>query len=147
MASLVPTLADAQNDATAAATRQQRDRERFTEAFRQFQNAAGELGQAVALKKDLKAPAVKIDESTRVFLDVLKSQSKNRATFSPAELKNHKVQELAWEALTSADRVASSLAAGIEQEHRETFDIQLLASIPGLEVEILRLQWIVRHLK
>jgi hypothetical protein len=48
LASLVPTLANAQNDSAAAEARQQRDCERFIEAFRQFQNASGEPGQAVA---------------------------------------------------------------------------------------------------
>jgi hypothetical protein len=125
----------------------QRDRERFIAAFQQFQSASRELGQAVVFNKEVKAPAVKIDDSTKVFLDFLKSQNKTRAIFSPAELKNHKVQELALEALTTADRVTPSLGAVMDQQKSDAFDIQFLAAIPSLEMELLRLQWIVRHLK
>jgi hypothetical protein len=122
-------------------------REALNNSYRDFQSARESLSEALGFKSALKVPAEKIRKSTGVFLDLMKRMNEKRATFDASEFKDFTPNELSWEALTTAERLAPELAAMIRAESSQTVDIRFLTSLSKLEVELLRLQWMTRRLK
>ena len=51
------------------------------------------------------------------------------------------------EALTTAERMLPQLYAVISDEHATAVDVKFLDSLPLLELDLLRLQWMTRRLK
>jgi len=121
--------------------------EKFLSAFQSFQDATQELGEALGFKAKLKNSAKNIEKSTTVFLGFLKRSSKERPRFDSSEFKDFTVGQLGWEALATAERLTPRLAAVIQNENEATTDIQFLSSLPQLEMELLRLQWMTQKLK
>lgn len=124
-----------------------RERAEFIAPFQAFRLATGELHEAIARKGKLKTPADKIEDTTKVFLNFLKDQSKDRPRFNSSEFEDFKDSELAWEALATAERITPKLDAVVAQEAQGTVDVRVLSTIPKLQAELMRLQWMARRLK
>jgi len=132
---------------SAFEARRQAQRQELRKSLRDFQSASGELSVALGLKSGLKGPAEKIRKSTGPFLELIKRLSTNRARFDASEFKGFTPKDLSWEVLTTAERLAPALAAMIRAERSDSVDTQFLRSLPKLEAELLRLQWMTKKLK
>jgi hypothetical protein len=135
----------------AEAKRQELIREdrylRLRDALRNFQMAQQELGEALGFKAKLKTPAQKLEKSAKVFLGFFRNHGKNRPSFNSGEFKNLGQAELAWEALTTAERITPGLAAIVASEKQLAVDIQFLSLHSALETQLLRLEWMTRQLR
>lgn len=116
-------------------------------AFRAYQAARDELSIAVTSKTKLKDHARKIEKSANVFLDFIKRRNEKRQRFDPKEFKDFTTFELNWEALTTTERLVPQLAAVVRSQNASTVDVGFLLSLSKLEVELLRLKWMLGKLK
>jgi hypothetical protein len=116
-------------------------------AIKGFQSAHQELSEALGFKAKIRPSAEKLEKNTKVFLSFLQNKTKQRGRFDAAEFKDFKDSELAWETLTTAERLTPILAGLIANEEAEAVNIRSILSLPALEQELLRLQWMTRQLK
>jgi hypothetical protein len=148
---------EAKDPVTAAKLREaERQRQQFLreEALKNlrvtiqgFQSARQELTEALVFKSKLKPSARRLEKTTQVFLAFLKNRSKERGRFDSKEFKGLSNSELGWEALTTAEKITPVLANMIATEEAETVNIGYVSTLPALERELLRLQWMTRQLK
>jgi hypothetical protein len=120
---------------------------RFRESLRGFQVGRQQLDEAIGFRKKLKDPGKKIQQNLAIFLTYLKQRNREHPRFDSAEFKGISQSDLAWQTLTVAETVEVALAAVIVMETRDTVDIRMLASLPALEKDLLRLQWMAGQLK
>jgi len=133
------------------AARRNRERrgsyDRFGAALGEFRPAIAGLNRALDSKEKPGDSAKNIEECTKAFLDYIRRVNAQRPDFDPAEFDDFTESELGWEALTTAERIVPDLFALMATENATTIDIKFLASLPHLELDILRLQWMSRRLK
>ena len=153
--SMADFLKDSRENIAAANNETDRRREmehrveydRLRTALRAFQIATEQLAMAIPLKAKLKDPAGKIRQNSDAFLDFIRKRTKVRPRFEPGELKEFTASQLAWEALTSAERTIPNLAAVVQSQDAVTVDVGFLLSLSKLELELLRLKWMFGKVK
>jgi hypothetical protein len=142
----------AQSAAEMERRREMQRRAEYTlikDGFQRFEVAREQLSHALGFKAKLKVPAKELEKSAVVFLDFIKQRGdkSQRPRLDATQFKNFKPSELGWEALTTAERVASQLSAILKSEEDGVVDINFLMSLSKVETELLRLQWMTKKLK
>ena len=117
------------------------------DALHQISIAAEEFRQGLGFQTPLKGSAKKFDESSDVFLDVVRDHNKEHPRFDSGEFKGFTASELAWEALTTAERILPHLDTLVRSERESSIDIRFIQTLPQLELDLRRLQWMARRLK
>jgi hypothetical protein len=117
------------------------------DALRQISIGAEEFRQGLGFQNTLKGSAKKFAESSDVFLDVVRDHNKERPRFDSGEFKDFTASELAWEALTTAERILPHLGTLVRSERESSIDIRFIQTLPQLELDLRRLQWMARRLK
>jgi hypothetical protein len=120
---------------------------KFHTAFKEFLSARDELEQALGSKTSPKGSARKMEKSTNTFLDYVKLVEDSRPHMDFSEFKTFTPKDLSWETLTSAERIVPDLEAVLRRENSSTIDVRYLTAFSKLHKDLLRLQWLTRHLK
>lgn len=123
------------------------EKDQLRAAFLSFQASRRDFAYAVTFKKKLQNPARAIEKSSAVFIDFIRRRTKERASFEESEFKKFTADELRAETLITAERLAPSLLAVMEGANATSIDIRFIQSLPKLEAELLRLQWLTRKVK
>lgn len=121
--------------------------DRFRTSYSEFRPVISELNRSLDEKTEPRSAAAALEDCTKAFLDFIKRTSSERPRFDSSEFDDFTKTELGWEALTTAERIVPGLDALMKNENATTVDIKFLASLPDLELDILRLQWMSRQLK
>jgi len=148
-------LKDSRDDINAANRKNERhrefllgvQREEFSYALLEFEDATKELSQALGAKAKLKEPAKKIEKSSSVFLKYLKTVVRTPSRLDSSQFRDFTSKEMGWEALATAERVGPGLNALLTSEALGTFDVRLLESLTKLQAELLRLQFMAKKLR
>jgi len=134
-----------------AARQRERERrvwhERIQGAFEEFAAATTGLREALGLRAPLKNPAKGMGKNAEVFLDYLKVINEKRSRFDSSEFKGMKDAEIGSEALTTAERLVPRLEEVLYNDSESTINLKFLKSLPSIETELLRLQWMTRRLR
>lgn len=123
------------------------ENEQLRDAFLSFQASRRDFAYAVTFKMKLQNPSRTIEKSSAVFIDFIRRRTKERASFEGAEFKKFTATELRSETVATAERLAPSLLAVMEGANASSIDIRFIQSLPKLEAELLRLQWLTRKVK
>jgi hypothetical protein len=123
-----------------------RKNEKFRNALKGFTTDSNDFREAMGLRP-LKGPATSLEKHVRTLLDLVKEMTTRRAKLDTSEFKDITRSELEWEALTTAERMLPQLHAVISDDQASTVDVKVLNSLPQLELDLLRLQWMTRRLK
>jgi ABC-type multidrug transport system fused ATPase/permease subunit len=115
-------------------------------ALATFERARQDLGRALDANASRKDSARNMVKSTAVLLDFIKETTRKSPRFDSTELRTLTLTELGREAVTSAERVSSQLAAFVQAEEGNIVDLAFLLSLPKLQEELQRLQWIAEKL-
>jgi len=122
--------------------------QQFTEAFRTYETARLEISESMGEKTIPKDSMKKIEKSTAVFLDFIKQRSNTkRGSVDGKEFRDYSEKELRWEMLSTAERLSPPLGAILRSETAETVELGVLISLSKIEVELLRLQWLMKKVK
>jgi hypothetical protein len=143
-----PDISRSSEDASIRRNYATRRRTRLMEeALHQISIAAEEFRQGLGFEIPLKGSAKKFDDSSDVFLDVVREHNKEHPRFDSGEFKDFTASELAWEALTTAERILPHLDTLVRSERESSIDIRFIQTLPQLELDLRRLQWMARRLK
>jgi len=119
---------------------------KFNNALRTFDDSRHQLETALGLESSLKEPAKGLEKSSGIILRFVKDLHKRRARFNSAEFRAYKSSDLAWEVLTTSERIAPQLGELMEEKNAGQVDVRFLQALIKLEEDLLRLQWLVKHL-
>ena len=119
----------------------------FRDAFREFEVSRQELRQVSDAGPKVSSPARKMEESTKGLLGFVKLINKKHPRLDPAEFKGFTSLDLARETLATASRIVPMLTEAILNEGASSVDIKFLTSLPQVELDLLRLQWMAHRLR
>jgi hypothetical protein len=120
--------------------------EDFQNALRDFATANTDFRESLGTKS-VKRQASTMAKSTGTFLDYIKLLIKERVKLDTSEFRDFSEKELAWEALTTAERILPHLQSLLVGEDQMTVDVRFLKSLAELQKDLLRLQWMARRIK
>jgi hypothetical protein len=134
----------------AAPLDSQQDRVRrlvvFRDALREFEASRLELFKADTAEPRT-ASIRKMEESTKGLLDFVKLINKKHPRLDTGQFKGFTNDALLKETLVTAARATPTLATVIVNEVSSKVDVKFMESLPQLELDLLRLQWMTRRLK
>ena len=114
----------------------------FQQAIPKFRNATDEYRRAIGLKENLGKPLKDIASQTSVMLRYLKVAKIKHPEMDPLEFKDYKLDELVWETLSSAERIATFVDLAVAVERQEVVSLKMLEFMYKLNGELLRLKWL-----
>ena len=114
----------------------------FQQAIPKFRNATDEYRRAIGLKENLGKPLKDIASQTSVMLRYLKVAKIKHPEMDPLEFKDYKQDELVWETLSSAERIATFVDLAVAVERQEVVSLKMLEFMYKLNGELLRLKWL-----
>jgi len=117
----------------------------FQQAIPKFKTATDEYRRAIGLKEDLAKPLKEITSQTSVMLRYLKQAKIKHPGIDPLEFKDYKPVELAWETLSSAERIATFADLAVAVERQEVVSAKMLEFMYQLNGELHRLKWLASH--
>jgi pyruvate/2-oxoglutarate dehydrogenase complex dihydrolipoamide acyltransferase (E2) component len=119
----------------------------FRDAFREFEVSGQELSQGSNAGQRVSVPARKMEKSAKELLEFVKLINRKHTRLDAAEFKGFASDDLLRETLVTASRLVPDLVAVIRNEGESSVDIKFLTSLPELEKDLLRLQWMVHRLR
>jgi len=75
----------------------------------------------------------------------LKQAKIKHPAMDPLEFKDYKQDELVWETLSSAERIATFVDLAVAVERQEVISLKMLEFMYQLNGELLRLKWLASH--
>jgi len=79
------------------------------------------------------------------MLRYLKVAKVQHPAIDPLEFKDYKQDELVWETLSSAERIATFVDLAVAVERQEVVSVKMLEFMYQLNGELLRLKWLASH--
>jgi len=117
----------------------------FQQAIPKFRTATDDYRRAIGLKENLGKPLKDIASQTSVMLRYLKVAKVQHPAIDPLEFKDYKQDELVWETLSSAERIATFVDLAVAVERQEVVSVKMLEFMYQLNGELLRLKWLASH--
>jgi len=119
----------------------------FRLAIPKFRTATDEYRWNLSMGGKLDKPLKSIESQTEVLLRYLSAAKMNHPRPDTQEFKDFSQSELAWETLSTAERIASFLDLAVAVERKNVVAAQTLEFLYTLNGELLRLKWLTDHTK
>jgi len=119
----------------------------FRMAVPKFREATEEYRWNLSMNSKLDKSLKNIEGQADVLLRYLNAVKMNHPRPDAKEFKDFSQSELAWETLSTAERIASFLDLAVAVERKNVVAAQTLEFLYTLNGELLRLKWLTDHTK
>ena len=119
----------------------------FRMAIPKFREATGQYSQVLGVKDKREKVLKEIEAQTNVMIRYLALAKMKHPPADPQEFKDYSPTELEWEMLNSAERIAAFLDFAVQAEQQYVVDVKSLEFMFKLDGELLRLKWMMSHIK
>jgi hypothetical protein len=119
----------------------------FRLAIPKFRAATEEYRWNLSMSSKLDKSLKNIEGQTEILLRYLNAAKMNHPRTDPQEFKDFSQTELAWETLSTAERIASFLDLAVTVERKNVVAAETLEFLYTLNGELLRLKWLTNHTK
>jgi hypothetical protein len=119
----------------------------FRLAIPKFRAATDEYRWNLSMNTKLDKSLKSIEAQTEVLLRYLNAAKMNHPRPDTQEFKDFSQSELAWETLSTAERIASFLDLAVAVERKNVVATQTMEFLYTLSGELQRLKWLASHTK
>jgi len=119
----------------------------FRMAVPKFRTATEEYRWSLSINGKLEKELKNLEDQAEVLHRYLSAAKMNHPRPDTQEFKDFSQSELAWETLSTAERIASFLDLAVTVERSNIVAAQTLEFLYTLDGELLRLKWLTSHTK